>query len=52
MTQRLRNDCPASPRTIARLKTTGVTIKTGDGTAKDSMPPVMADRNRSVTPNE
>ena len=52
MTQRLRNDCPASPRTIARLKTTGMTIKAGDWTPKDSMPAANAGGDRSFTSNE
>ena len=52
MTQRLRNDCPASPRTIAGLKTTGVTTKAGDWNPKDSMPPAIAGGDRSLTSNE
>lgn len=52
MTQRLRHDGPAASRSVPRAKTTGVTNKTGDWTPQDSMPPVMADRNRSVTSNE
>lgn len=52
MTQRLRNDCPASPRTIARLKTTGVTIKAVDWPPKDSMPAAIAGGDSSFTSNE
>ncbi len=52
MTQRLRNDCPASLSTITRLKSTGVTIKAGDWNPKDSMPPAIADGYRSFTSNE
>lgn len=52
MTQRLRNDCPASPRIIDRLTSNGVTTKAGDWNPKGSMPSASADGDRSFTSNE